>query len=384
MSERVHNVSVRVGSKVIERWTDYDVSCDMLTAADSFSLSIGDPARDEVFDLVAPDEEVQILLDDTAILSGLVDAREGTSSRGGGSVIQVSGRDRAGRLVDESMELVSFVGMTLDALAKKVAGPWFESVTLSNAANRMLIRGRGAKIGKVAREPAIDRTPRAPRKVQPGESRWNVLAHFLREGELLAWATADGKTLVVGLPNYDQAPSYHFFHAREGSPRQVEANVIDFHVRDSVAERYSRVIAVGSSPGDLENFGDRVSRHRGSASNGTGAYGIGADFKHRKVLLVSDDSIHNAQEAQKRAAREMAERDAAKHTIELQVGGHDQLVAGARRPTLYAFDTMARVESEKYGIDGLYLVTAVNFHHDRDSGETTRISLVPKGTVLRL
>jgi prophage tail gpP-like protein len=299
--------------------------------------------------------------------------------------ITISGRDRAGRLVDESMELIAFKGLGLQELAQKIVGPWFSRIDLSNATNRALVMGkaRGAKGGRAYKEPNIPRSARAYRKVEPGETRWGVLEYFLREMELLAWPSADGKALIIGKPNYDQEPTFKFFHPRAGSRRAAEGNCVSFSLRQSVGERYSQVIAVGANAGGIVNYGEKTVKRRGVASNGPGLYGIGADFTHRKVLLLSDDAVKDDAQALVRAARELAERDAQGYEITVQVAGHAQEVAGGRAPTLYACDTMAHVESEVFGVRGLFLVTSVRFKRDRQQGEVTEIRLVPKGTALK-
>lgn len=408
-----HRVTVRAGSRTIENWNSYDVTSSMLEAADGFSLSLGpvDPvglgahARalalgeeefGETWDLLKPDAEVSILLDDVQIMNGFVDERTGSSSRNG-DTMQISGRDKCGRLLDESMELIDFKALTMEGLALKIIAPWLQKVDFSNAKNRALLMGlgRGAKGGRVFRDPSIVRgTPRVYRKVEPGETRWGVLAYFMHENDLLAWGAADGHTLIIGEPNYHQEPSYRFFHARAGSSREHLGNCSSFSVRDSVADRYSQIFAMGASvgrPGAAYSQGaydpviaaQRVLvKHRGFAADGLGPLGIGRDFQHGKVLIVPDDAIKNDKQAETRAIREMAERDANAHEITLTVYDHAQRIAGARAPTLYACDTIATVESEVFGIRGSYLITSVRFRRSREEC-TTEIRLVPSGTLLR-
>ncbi len=386
MNEVRHKVTIRSGKEGIENWTSYEITCDMLEAADGFTIAIGpvDPVGERfgtAWAAVAPDSPVQVLLDDVAIMTGFIDDREGTSSMNG-DVLTVSGRDRASRLIDESMDLISFTGLDLEKLALKIASPWFERIAFSNAENRSLVRGaaRGAKGGRAFKEPNVPRSARAYRKVEPGESRWAVLDYFLRELELLAWPSGDGKTLIIGAPNYDQEPTFRLFHARAGSVRAAESNVMQFKVKDSVGERYSQITAFGSQTGD---DGSVQRGARGTATNGPGLLGVGADFQARKTLIITDDNVRGTAQAQVRARREMAQRDANGHEITVTVPGHAQQIDGARSPTLYACDNMVDVESEVFGIKGRYLITQTTFRRDESSGETTDLRLVPKGTRLQ-
>jgi prophage tail gpP-like protein len=376
-----HKVTLSVGIYSIEGWLTYDILNDMMSPADAFSMSVG-PVTPELWRALERDAEVQVFLDDTRILSGFLDRRQGSSSKQSGSQVSISGRDRGGRLLDERMPLIGFAGLGIADLAKLCAGPWVESVALSNATNRRLVAGKGAKMGRISAEPAIDVRPRTegekPRKVRPGETRWQVLSQFLEEGKLLAWLSADGKTLVVGQPNYSQEPTFQFFHAAPGSRRGGDSNVESFEVSDDVSERYSRIICIADS---TDTDGETI-RCKGETSNGPGVDGIGKDFTHPKVMIVTDSDVRTNRMATVRAEREMAERDSAGHEVRIVVKGHGQLVAGAQRPTLYAFDTMARVESEDFEIKGDYLITSTRFTMSKDAGPVTELRLVPKGTVL--
>ena len=399
MSDLVeHLVSLRAGGKVLEGWNSYEIDIDMLQPADDFSVTLGpvEPVDEsdfaEAWAAVAPDTEIEVYVDGIRVLSGFVDDRRASSDPDAGDTMTVNGRDRGGRLVDESCPLMSFRGLEIEALAQKTVTPWFESVSLSNVENRALILGvkKGARAGKVQHEGAAGvkhrkkKHPNIYRKVQAGETRWAVLEYYLRELELLGWAAADGKSFVIGEPNYDQEPTFSFFHPRAGSRRSQESNVNSFEVVDSVGERYSQIVAVGAHVGNAVNYGEKTVKRRGVATDGPGAFGIGKSFQHRKVLLLPDDGIRDDAQATIRAEREMAERDAAGHTVRLVVDGHGQLAARARRSTLFAFDTIAHVESEVFGIRGSYYITKVVFRGDADNGPTTEISLVPKGTVLKV
>lgn len=378
---REHRVTVTVGDKVIEKWESYEITSDMLQAADGFNLELPGATR-EVFDLVKPDAAVQVAIDDVPILTGFVDDRRWRLSAAGTS-LTITGRDKGGRLVDESAPLTLYQGLGIQQLAEKMVLDWFPKVSLSNTTNRLLVRGPAAPKAKVSKEPAIDTTFKLDRKVNPGESRWDVLRAFLERAELLAWSSANGQEFVVGLPCYTQEPQYRFFVPTEASARQREGNVIDIELDDSVGERYSMIVACGSGRGSTSNYAARVTRMRAVAKNNPATeFGTGKDFTRRKVLLVADADLRNQDAATRRAKREMALRDGTGRRVHVTVRGHAQLRDG--KPALYAFDAMCELEIEPLGIRGKYLVTAVSFRHSRREGETTQLTLVPEGTVLRL
>lgn len=376
MSE--HLVTVAIGKQGIERWHGYSIDCDMLQPADAFELSFAGGRRD-VWELVRTDGQVDVLIDDVPVLSGFIGRR---SRRAGlqGSEISIAGRDRGGRMVDESMPLQSFEGLGIKELAEACSQGIFGSVALQNTRNRKLARGSRAKHAAVSGEPIITRG-NARKKVDPGETRWQVLDYFLKEGELLAWSSCDGAELIVGLPNYRQDPQYRFFVPAEGSRRAREGNVIECEIVDQVEDRYARIVAMGAGKGNTSNYAERVVRQRGTAlCNPDSVDGTGTDFLFRKDLILADDDVKDLETATRRARREMARRAAGGHSVRLKVRGHDQSFAGI--PVLYAFDCMAEFEDEETGTKGSYLITRITFRQSLDEGETTAIEMVPKDTVL--
>lgn len=369
-------VSIQIGGQEIRDWDSYDVELDLLQPADAWSVSMGGPSR-EIVRLCKPDAAVKVYIDNTPILTGFIDDRDVSVAAGGGSSLDVSGRDRMGRLVDESCELLTYRGLTLEAFAKKVAAPWFTDVVLSNAQNRLLLRGSGPKSRAFA-EPIISKTAKASKKVEPGESRWEVLSSFLEEAGLLCWSTGDGK-LFIGQANYDQEPQYDFRIPLAGSDDAESCNVKDARHTKSVGERYSKIIAMGAGRGDSSNYGARVMKRRAEVRDGDFSDGTGRDFTYPKTLYVADDDLRNIEQARERATREMAERDSGGLTLQLSVEGH-------RQPggPLFAPDTVASVSFPLVDESQPWYVTKVNFRCDRGSGQTTQLSLVPLGTELRL
>lgn len=361
--------------KTIDTYTEFDVTSDMLELADQFMFRC--PLTRERWELLAPDAEVMLLIDDSRVLTGFIDDRDRSLGRSG-STIEIVGRDRGGRLVDESAPLVTFQGKTLEDLVLAVVEDWFPTVTFSNARNRDLIRGRGRRKAQVGGEPVLNGRGRDLRKkVEPGESRAQVLEYVLEESRLLGWSTADAKEFVVGLPNYSQAPQWQFFVGREGSARWSEINVLDYRRHQTVAERYQKVIACGSSKGSTSDYGSKVTRRRGQAIDDS-------VFRRPKTLIVSDDDIRSAAQAQTRADREMAFRNGQGDALEVDVVGYGQALGGAAgaQPAIFAFDTMAHVEDEELGERGDWLVTRVRYHTTKQDGQVSTLSLVPRGTEL--
>ena len=474
MAKPVHRHRVSVvteGGKVIPGWKSYNVSVDMLQPADSFSLSVRFTV--EAWDLLATDTEVSIYIDSTRILTGYIGSRSKVPSDSG-TMLEISGRDKTGRLVDESADLFSYGGLYLKELAEIIcdigtdADSLFERVTLRNVKNRSLLRNvkrkkirvnldplTNAVVGsfragagvvgvtipaikkgyilldavekeKVDLDPIIDpiahgsrelaklvgvslpkyrggaefeglnyvkkppiidpgifKGRSGPKRVQPGQSRWGVLEEFLKEARLLAWSTAAGDELFIGLPSYDQSASYEFYEAGAASGDRTRTNC-SITVSENVEDMYALYLACGAARGSGANYGPNVTKKIGKArDNPQRKDGIGVSFRRPKTLMISDDGIRSQRDAQERAEREQLQRESGRLELEVATVGHGQIYDPDKGPVIFAVDTIAKITDIDTGTKGAFLVTALDFSGD-EGGSRTTIRAVPKGTLLTL
>jgi prophage tail gpP-like protein len=383
-------------------WIDYDVEIDLLTPGDTFRCSIAPPRRD-VWDAVKPDTIVTVYLGESPLLTGIIDERNASS----GTPIEIAGGDKATRLVLEAAELATFdEGTILDAIAT-VARPWYTDVITSNAKNRALILGRRATKAAIAGgEPiagggvglsiaqsflppgtAVTVIPgksgrrQGPKKVEPGERKWEVIQHFLELDRLLAWGAADGSALIVAKPNYNQAPQFRLVAPSPGSERKGDAGVIDWQYGENLRDLYSEVNVVGSSPGNAARYGRSVTAHAAQVLDGDGPRGIGNRFRRQKVDIVPDHEIKNREQAHDKAVRRKVQQNANHKTVNVTVRGHRQPRFRNAEPALYAPDTMCEIILEPIGIEGEYLITRCAYSGSKGS-RRTEMTLVPKGTDL--
>lgn len=403
-------VQVVAGGRTVVNWSGYSIDLDMLTPGDSFDLTIG-PVRRDVWDLFKPDTEVSIVLrgdhGNSPLITGLVDERVRTGGRTNGA-ISVMGRDKVGRfLVDDAMDLKTFdEGTALDAI-KSIAGSFFESVVVSNARNRELIVGRRATTVKVVAEPlsvgALGQLSIAqqfvspgtglaviegsagkrqgPKKVEPGDTRAETIAHFLEPDRLLFWGSGDGKELIVGRPNYTQPTRFRFTAPSEASERASDSNVLDFTYRENVAEMFSQVDVVGASQGNSARYARQVTKHRAIAVDGSGADGTGNAFQRRKLQIVPEHKLRSTAHAAELARRHMALGQATRFGLELTVRGHHQGLTRSGLPQLFAPDTILDWTDEELGIQGRWLIIGVGYR--RSKGDRSSVlRCVPEGTEL--
>lgn len=381
-----HVVSITIGGKSISGWTSYEVTASITEGAARFSMAM--PFSLDAWKLCKPDEPIRVLIDNTPVLTGYVDSR--ALSESNGDEMQVSGRDKCGRLVQESVPSLDFRGLKTEQLIAKVSDPWFKKIVVDNDHNRDVRRGKGKKAkahkGKsTLHAPKQDAGIYGPAivKSEPGQSRWSVIEQLCEQQGLVCFSSADGETLFAGQPNYNQESNYRFFMPRERSPRARESTVIGMGITDSVADRYSRIVVVGSGGGSNVSYGQSVSARHGEVKNNSSTLdGEGLDFRYPKRLVIVR-AVHSLAEAKELARREMARRDTQGHSVTVVAPGHGQLVAG-QFPTLFAPDTMADVDDERTGTKGAYLIASCSYRSNRQDGEQTSMTLVPKGSELSI
>lgn len=368
-----HNIRVIVDGKEVGGWTDYEISQSMRTPSDAFTLS---RAFDRAaWDLLQPDRPIRVLIDEVTVLTGFIDDTDKSDS--GEDTITISGRDKVGRLVQESAPAVSYKGLTERDLIGRLASPWFTSVVNSNARNRSVVRGRGRKAASGTEPIKLD--TRGGTTIEPGQARWAVIEELLKQSGHLCWSSGDGRELIVGLPQYNQLPQWSIFHPGEASKRGLEGNALGFGIKRSTGDRYSKIVVVGSGSGTDANYGSAVSSRYGEAKeNPATPDGDGTTFSAPKRLVLVED-VQSRAEATALAKREMARRALDSLRVNAVLPLHGQVLAGTR-PTLFALDTMARVEDEVTGVRGAYLFDSLTFTGSRKNGQRTKVSCIPKGT----
>lgn len=371
-----HKITVLIADTQIEGWLDYEIHASMLEPAAHFSMNI--PFDLTTWNLTVPDAAIRVLIDDTIVLTGFIDEHLIADDK---DVIQIVGRNRYGRMVDESAPTINYANLSMFQLMTQVASPWYPNVVFSNARNRSVLRGRGKK-ARAGDEPVVLFARKAlGTRINPGMSRHQVIEDLCAQAGCLVFPSGDGAELIIGQPNYEQEPQFYFFQPMADSTRTDESTVLGMGVSESVAERYSRVIVVGSGTGTDVNYGSTVaSRYAQSLDNPLTKDGTGLDFRQQK-FLIAVRPVNSTAEAQELADREMDRRRASRRKVTVRSQGHGQQI-GSVFTTIFAPDLIALVEDERTGVKGEFIITDCIYRADRPGAETTTLSLVPSGTVL--
>lgn len=375
-----HEIRVICNGAVVSGWTGYHVDSSMITATDGFELRR--PFSLEAWNLLRRDSDVRIEIDGTAILRGFVDKRVRQAKAG---TMTISGRDRAGRLVDESAPAINYSGLTIEQAFKQLMSPWFSTLTISDARNRRLRRGKGRRVASGAEDP-VTINIRVPRQgnVHPGEKRSHVMHEIASRAQLIWWSSADGKEIFIGRPNHNQAAQYVFIHAKPGS--ETVGNVKDMTITEDDGDRYSLIMVAGIGGQGDTNYGKNVSDNRGVSLDNpfNRTDGSGRDFIHPKRMFMPEKSFSSFGDAQRVAEIERIRRDYKRHLVSVEMPLHGQFLTPGGAPTLFAYNTVARVIDEELEIDDTYLIVSCAYSSNREQGETTTMHMVPTGTEILL
>lgn len=403
MTTREHKVSIVVNAREVLDWTEYAIDTSLIEPADTFQLT---RAFDrDAWNACVLDARVRVLLDGQPRIDGFIDSRKKNAKDG---TITITGRDRVGRMVEESAPRTKYGGKTLLAVLEELARPWFDRVVLSGVRNRKVTLGRGAKVAGANEAVSLRRGGRGkPKAVDPiaalfakpakttsvdaGRSRWDLLEEMISRLGLCAWSSADGKELIVGKPDQAQPATFTLRHAARGG----QSNVVELDYEESNEQRYSLIACVGSGKSSAADFGAAGSRsgvvydHDIGPKAGPSPFaaftgpaqrdGTGRDFLFPKWLVLADESVRDNEEARRVAHRDQARRDFKRISATATVDGHGQDL-GTGVKTLFAIETMTRLIDEEIDLDDDFLIYAAMFKGDRNGGQTTSLSMVPRGT----
>lgn len=374
-----HKIRIVTNGAEIGGWSGYHVNSSMLAPADDWELRR--PFSLEAWNLIRRDADVLIEIDETPILRGIVDHRRKEAREG---TMTISGRDRAGRLVDESAPSINYSGMTIVEAFKRLASPWFSRITLSDARNRRLRVGKGKRVASGA-EPVVTINVRVPRRgiVHPGEKRSQVMHEIAARAGLIWWSSADGQEIFVGKPNSDQPAQYTFRHTKPGSGET--SNVKDLIVDEDDGDRYSLILCGGVGGATPDDYGKNITDRRGVVYDDptNRLDGTGRDFIHPKRMFMPEQQFDSFADAQRVARNEQIRRDYKRHVVTVEAALHGQFLTPTA-PTLFAPNTVARVIDEELELDDTYLIVDCAYSSNREQGETTTMHMVPTGTEILL
>lgn len=326
-------VGLQVNGKEYAGWKSARVTRGIEAAAGKFELAISErwSGAGDLWPIQVEDE-CAVTVDGQLLLTGYVDTRAASIGPEEHS-LTVSGRDKAGALVDCSAVLT---GWELSA------------VPLLQLANQL-----GAQFGvAVSMQAGLTLTlPEGKLTVDPGEKAWAALEKACRVAGVLVISDGRGGLVL----------------ARAGAGRATTAlvqgeNVLSASIQEDATERFYRYVVYGQKPGSDDDFGLGAAQVQGEATDD----GV---RRTERVLLVRPEGAVTTSQAKARAQWEAKVRAARAASVRVVVQGWTQ-----RGGEVWPVNALVRANLPMLGVDGDMLITEATYSLD-ENGTTTQLSL---------
>lgn len=355
------DVLLKVNGREFGGWKRVRVTRGIEAIAGGFELEISDRWNGQrVSWPIVEEDECVLSIGDEKVITGYVDRRR-LSYNATDHGFEVSGRDKAGMLVDCSavLDKWEFSNLSVLELAQNLGRPFGITITLDTGLVPSKVKlktrknaGRVTSGGSTGRKSGLG-VPNNPKKfsVNPGDSAFEVLDKICRMAGLVPVSNGMGAIVLT----------------RAGSARVDTAlvqgeNILAASAEFDVSQRYSLYEVTGQHPGSDDWFGEAVAGIRADATD--------ANIRRTsRVLLIRAECAMTPEAAQSRAAWEAKVRAARGDAVSITVQGwHTD--AGV----LWPINSVVRVHSPMIAVSGEMLITQTVFSLD-DSGTTTELTL---------
>lgn len=380
---------------VLRSWSAYTFNTNFLIPTDGFSMTVGGRAIEgKVLSQLSPGGEVALRVNGRTQATGIIDSLEVRHSRDTGTVYQISGRDKASVLVDTHVDPRTNYkqGQSLEQFLKTLFGPYGWTVfDTDNDANRAVVTGakRGLKGARKSGKPLKNLVLHQLRPYH-GEGLFAFAARVCQRHGLWLFPSGDAKTMIVGKPDFDQAPSFSIVRSVDSD----RSTVLEGAVTYSVENQPSVIVADGFASGAAE-FGKSsiralavnpavtsddvesvITSHGLAKVPRVTLTPVGQPVKvpHARVAFFHDDESKTQEQLNNYVRREMSlmRRGSVKATYIVE--GHGQIVDGEFR--VWGVDTVVNVADSVGFLDEPMYVLSRTFRKSRAGGTTTELELI--------
>lgn len=387
--------------RAVDRWTSYSFNSHFLTPADGFSLTVENPRLDPIMeDGLVPGAKVQLRVAGCTQATGYLDSVERTATRSGGIVWTLEGRDALGQAVDSGIDPREQFKETetLQDLLVRVFEPfgWGASqIQVDEGADQQIKTGRKLRQPrKPTKHPRASKLPQL--RPNNGEGAYEFAARVAKRFGMQIWPSADGLTLYVGKPDFEQEATFTLIRKRGGARN----NILDGSAKFDMTEQPSFIVADGFSGGGA--FGKSklriIALNPAMAITEAQATAVGSKFKTAKVvnfldpkgrvlqfapypypnakpLYLHDENSKTEEQLEAFARREMMARVRKSLTYHVTVSGHGQASGGG--PLVpWTVGAVVDVQDEVTGVIEPMWVLSRTFEKNRDAGTRTRLELI--------
>lgn len=272
-------------------------------------------------------------------------------------------------------------------------GPFgFDTILADNTANVQALTGKSIS-GRGA-NPVVQEIKHKEAKAHEGESAYGFCARIFSRLGLALRVNFEG-VLLLGSPDYDQQPLYQVEQS-SALTREGDAVIGDVNITDTNNNQFSEVVIRGTAkdtkgqkratrpihrlrvagfedPSGEVPFSDAPSSE---IPAGRHSYRSDAGAIYKPSFKLDKFSRDN-DFCKERAHRQIGRQAESGYVIEVEVDG---LIATSG--AIWTVDTIARVKIEKAGIDDDMWLMAVEKRMDRNSAQSTKLTLIPKNSLI--
>lgn len=381
----------------IDVWDEYVITLDMLSAGNAWTFAFwrSDVARtswEVIKQRVRLGDDVGLLIDGAAQLTGRVESIRTEASRQQGATVILSGRDLAGPAMDfDADPTLNLRNMQLGvALPQIFAELGLQCRVVDSAANVLVTSGRAN--GPRGTNATAPRTVVVDRgHPNPGEKVWGFVQSIVSRLGYLCWVAPDaerGIALVVDVPRSEGEPQYVLLRRAVASyAGAYEGNILsggETITSRGVPTRVS--VYTGSDRGAQISARSAVTKPNTFLNDRTLTRGLVLDPFPAQPMHRKSVRARTRQRAEQEASREILDAMRSFRTCEYVVRGHGQTLDEQR--LLYALNTVVRVrddvciDADGAPLDEDMLITGIEFRRSRQGGTTTRLRMVPLGALV--
>lgn len=193
-------------------------------------------------------------------------------------------------------------------------------------------------------------------KARVGQQRYAWLKEQYKRVGLFLWATPAGQ-FILSTPNSSQEPAFRLQRLRDGTPG--DNNILSGGRRNDTVRRYSHTLVYGRAGGGADGrrriVGEFVDEEM-------------VEWGLIKQISYEEQDVKTQKAADTLARRYGLEARRSSRSLVYTVPGHTApslIQPGQSFP--YYVNTMAHVVDQKYGIDGVYYVSEVEFRRQPQS-----------------
>lgn len=355
--------TLRVGGQVYGGWKSIIITTGIEQLAGKFELSITErwPEQPKNWE-IRKGEACQVEIGDDIVITGYVDVVS-VSYDAQRHDIKVTGRDRAGDLVDCSAPSTTFTGQTLLQVAEVLCKPFNIEVFDETVGGKKLTT-KQKKAGKKGTPPKKVRVAgKVPKQAcQNGETIFKTLDKMARNDGVLLVSDREGGLVITraGMAGECETVLENGKNIKEGS------------LEDSAAALFSEITVKGQAAAPGANRFDVLnSAPKGHVARKGGAVTGNSQVTRYRPLIIIAEQQADAKRCQQRAEWEASSREAKARKVNITVQGWREPATGE----LWEINKMVRVVCPWMRLDEWWLISTVSYKLD-ENGTTAALSLV--------